>query len=240
MKPQLILRNVLIASLMIFSLSGHAMANNLQVQSYRGDVGNLNNIWTLTTASKFNQDDYPLDAGALNVSGNEPEQTNIGTGLENYLGLADGSLDIDSFSAQAYEGSAMKLSFNLKAGDTLSFDYSFATRDVGASNIGKDYSFIVINGKLSTLSDVGKTTASHASSNDLASTGLTSFSFKADHTGNFDIYFGVVDIGDFNASSTLRLYGSQLVAAVPEPDTAILSLMGLGLVCLVRRQKRDV
>jgi PEP-CTERM motif len=181
----------------------------------------------LTTASFAFVDDYGFAAGALNVSGQEPR--GAGFDLETVAGVAPGSLDLDA-ATMATEGSALSRSFKVNTGDRISFDWQLATRDTDA---GLDFAFVVIGGQridLGKASQAGLT----AGTNWLAQTGISHFEYTFQSGGDVAVAFGVVDVGDYSATSALML---DNIAVVPEPASYALLLGGGMLLAAMRRRK---
>lgn len=213
------------AALMLCAASVHAAP-----WTFIGDaLAQANGGHTLTNAST-SDDDAPLANGVLNLTGNDPLMT--GLDFESALGYAPGAFDLSPV-LQATEGSAMWSMFTVEAGQTLSFDWQLSTRDVG-DGVGNDYAFVSIGDTLVTLGSASQATQPGQGSF-LAQTGWQSFSHTFAHAGTYRVALGVVDVGDFAASSSLSV---GVVTAVPEPEAVAMLLAGLGLVAgAVRRRK---
>jgi len=107
---------------------------------------------------------------------------------------------------EVFEGSAMKTSFTVEAGDTLTFDWNFLTDDFQASN--NDFAFF-------TLSDSGDTILADtfsAFSNSLNNqtsflhqTGFQTASYTFTAAGTYTFGVGVVDVGDGSVDSGLMI-----------------------------------
>lgn len=194
-----------------------------------GDVAVQSGSAVLTTAYTTEQDDFPLAAGALNLSGNPTVMA--GGDLELFSGLAAGALDLDSLS-QATEGSAMKATFTAGAGTMLSFDWQITTRDAAA---GADYAFITINGALINLASASSATAA-ATGDYFTQTGVAHFEYVFQNGGDYTVTFGVVDVGDYSGTTALHLDNVNL--AVPEAGSSLLAIAGLSLATL-RRKRQD-
>jgi hypothetical protein len=174
-----------------------------------GDVSVLAGTMTLTTA-------YTTDEDApFNLSGTAAAYIDA---VEPAAGVA--AYALDRLDEPAYEGSVAHQSFAVSAGDTLTFQWSFSTRET----LFQDHAFAVVNGQLYTL-------ATRSS----APAGLQTFSSSFANAGTVTLAFGVVDTGDFNGVSTLQVSNVQL-APVPEPASWLLMLAGAGL--LARRYAR--
>jgi len=182
-----------------------------------GDVSVQSGAAFLTTASVTFEDDAPALAGAFNFSGTAAaDSTNI---LDTFSNLSVGALDPDAGSLiYAYEGSALKQSFTVAAGDVISFQWQFLTNDPLA-----DYAYVVING---TKTDLGQASLAGTPSSPFAfESGVnTFFSQVFPSAQTVDFVVGVVDVNDFNGTTALQFDNVQIV---PEPSTAMLALVGL-------------
>ena len=233
---KLVLKAGLIATTMGLLFAGNAMAavtnggfagNSLTGWSTLGDVTTASGGAFLTTASLLD-DDFPEDAATFNASGTSAY--NIGSGgFEAFAGLNAGDLDSPDF---AYEGSLLKQTFNVNAGDTLSFNWNMFTNEGAA---GADYAFVAINGALTTLANASN--ASLASVPYSFSTGASLFSQTFASASSVTLAFGVVDLGDEGVTSALWLDNVALTAAVPEPETYAMLLAGLGFIVASSRRK---
>ena len=203
----------------IGKLSGWTTMGDVQVSALSA---------SLTTASLIYEDDFPAAAGAYNLSGVGAADVGIPAGLEEFVGLQIGGLDPDPVNGvMALEGSALKHAIQVKAGDTLSFDWAFSTRE-GLPTDHNDYAFMVIDDVLTLLGDVAS-----------ASTGGR-FSQTFAAAGTAQIAFGIVDVRDYGVTSRLNIGAFDLTyaQAVPEPETLALSLGALALSALrLRRAK---
>ena len=171
--------------------------------------------------------------GPFNRSGNAALATGAPGGLETLSGFAPGAFN--PAGDVAYEGSLAQQTFTAAAGDTLNFVWNFGTRDTFA-----DYAFVAINGLVIRLA--GSPEALLTSSGDnLFETGLQSFSYTFATAGTQTLTLGVVDVADDTLLSTLFVDQVQLTAAttngVPEPTSAALLLLGLGLAAKARRRQ---
>ena len=172
-----------------------------------GDVAVSAGAARLSTAS-LDVDDFPAAAGAFNLSGNAAAPVGQPGGVEEFAGLALGQLDPDPLNGSwAFEGSALRQTLAVRAGDTLSFDWGLGSNEDPLIGMN-DYAFVVIGGVLTVLDDVF--------------TGLGSGRFT--HTfataGSVDLVFGVVDTGDYVGSSWLSIDNAQLAPPAPCPNPA--------------------
>jgi len=208
--------------------------NGLSGWTALGDVAIVNGTVALTTASATFEDDIGL---ALNLSGHDPLAAGMPDGLEQGLSLPLGALDGDALS-QATEGSALLRTFNVSAGDRLSFDWMLSTMDTAASGFGLDYAFVVIDGQ---RIDLGTAASAAPSGNTpyAAHTGWSTFEYVFAGSGSVTLGVGVVDVLDYTASSQLQL-DNFAIAAVPEPETYAMLIAGLGLIgAAARRRARN-
>lgn len=207
-------------------LLGWSTLGDVSVQAMVGSVGAAQGAaqLALTTASLAYADDAPSGAGAFNLSG--VDTAPAGGALEVFAGLVAGGLDPDPANAvQAFEGSAARQAFHASAGEVLSLRFDFLTNDALAG----DYAFVAIDGTLFKLAD--RSGAAAAAGAWAWHTGYGSFSHRFTSSGVHTLAFGVVDVGDFIASSAL-LVDAVHVGAVPEAETYALMLLGLGAMGL--------
>lgn len=177
-----------------------------------GDVQRSGDAVALTTA--FND----ADEGPFNLSGSPAAWIDQ---VEAAAGVAPGALDIPD--EPAYEGSVARTTFTVAAGDTLSFNWSFATQET----LFQDRAFAVVNGQLFTL-------ATRAG----AVPGSGSFSITFASPGTATLAVGVVDTGDVLGVSSLSVQNVTL-APVPEPAGWALWLGGAALLAGVGRMRRQ-
>ncbi|MBT9488375.1 MAG: PEP-CTERM sorting domain-containing protein [Rubrivivax sp.] len=175
-----------------------------------GDAVDLGGSLTLTTAYSAPGDPDT----AFNLSG--IAAVDIGV-VEALAGLPAYALDLGDEAGT--EGSLAGQSFNVAAGDTLSFNWAFSSQDADFL----DHAFVVLGGQLSTLA----TTAQPGSAQN-------SFSHTFTGAGLVTLALGVVDTTDYLGVSTLNISALQ-ISPVPEPASALLWLAGLAAFMTRRR-----
>ena len=118
------------------------------------------------------------------------------TDLEEFLNLAPGSLD-GLVSSDATEGSAIKQTFTVEAGDIVSFDWNFLTDEATPSNNFNDTAFLNVDGFTFELADTGANfvDADNVDQFD-EQTDTQTLTFAVAEAGTYSIGFGVVDVGD--------------------------------------------
>ena len=151
--------------------------------------------------------------------------------LESFLGLAPNSLS----SQGVTEGSAIRQTLFVNAGDTLSFDWNFLTDQYPGSVDNNDFAFFTLGGTLITLADTFTPSVPSLFSPFARETQYTSFTYTAPSTGGYTLGFGVVDVGDSAVNSGL-LVTNVVNTPVPEPLTLFGSLAALGFLAKARRQ----
>ncbi len=115
--------------------------------------------------------------------------------IEAFLGVNSAAID-GITNGNPTNGSAIKTTLALNAGDTVSFDWLFATSDY-VPYYDNSF-FLTLNGSLQQLADVG-IVGSYGNS------GWQTHSFTVGVTGVYDIGFGVVNEGDSGVNSTLLI-----------------------------------
>ncbi len=133
-------------------------------------------------------------------------------------GLGNGNVD---------EGSAIKQTFAANAGDVLSFDWNFLTRQT-TPDVLNDFAYVVLNGQAITLANTHSTFFPTATTY-FHETHFQTYTYNIPTTGNFTLGFSVVDVGipgnHGRIISALELDNIQLVtpsSPVPEPATVLL------------------
>lgn len=237
MKTHALVRSLMTAGLVLVSGAASAAAfsdgfeGDLNGWSTAGDVSNQGG-YILTTASLTEVDDDPLPAGVFNFSGITAVEVGVADGLESRIGLAPGALDTaDGF---AYEGSAMWRELTVSAGDTLRFDWLFATSEPYVDPL-PDYAFLLVGDQVIRIADESDapfppTTPLRRESN------LSTFEYVFTQSGAVRLGFGIVDVGDYTATSALAI-DNLSVTPVPEPSGWALLLGGLGVIVASARRR---
>lgn len=129
----------------------------------------------------------------------------VDSDLEEFLDLTPGSLD-NLVGGDAYEGSFIKQTFTVEAGDVVSFDWNFLTNEATPDTTFNDTAFLTVNGFTFELADTG---ANFVDANDVnefnEQTGTQTLAFTIANAGTYTIGFGVVDVGDDAVDSGLAI-----------------------------------
>lgn len=165
--------------------------------------------------------------------------------LASFLGLPVPTL-LDS-GGTAYEGSAIKRTLDVQAGDTLSFSWAFLTAEIEVSGFPPlpDFGFLLIDQQLSILAtalDPGLQALSPDPGPPallggpyLFGTPRSTFTHTFASAGTHTIAFGVVDIDDYISDSALLIDAVDL-QSVPEPTTMVLFGTGAAIAAVRRRR----
>jgi VCBS repeat-containing protein len=163
--------------------------------SFEGDTVTAFADWTIAGSVSQTLEATDGNHAARLVSGS------IGvTQLETFLGLQSGALALNPASQSGYYanatvGSALSTDVYLTAGQTLSFDWRFATGDYRPYN---DFAFIAVSSSVTKLADVFAV-------GDYGALGWQTFTYTATTSGNHTVGFGVLDTGDSAVPSTLTI-----------------------------------
>lgn len=233
--------------------NGHFSAGLAGWQTF-GDVAALSNhtlglplngnALVLSTAS-LGADDHPLANGHYNVSGQEAGAIGTAGGLEDFVGVAIGSLDPDPIdhTSALWEGSAARQSFTVQAGDTLSFTWNLLSADHDFA----DQAFVVIDThtaqglQVLALGDAAQATQVVGGNINLLQTGWRQFTHTFANAGTVTLSLAVADLDASDQTSLLTVDNVALTVAVPEPGTAVLALLGLLSVgAFIRRSSQSV
>lgn len=237
MKTSIKILNVLTWASLILSSPAQAFSLNFDDSWEQfGDVEVVNSSKANLSTDGLFFDDTDLGAnnGDFNYSGNPaaPVGFDFGFGrLEDFLNIDASALDVGGF---AYEGSAIKRTINVKAGDVLKFAWNFQTNETALATDPwrgsfVDYSFFSVDGQLTKLADINNATANLGSIFD-KETGVQNYEYTFNNAGTYTVALGVVDIDDFNVSSGLSLENvrSEKVYTVPEPVLEPMTIFGTG------------
>lgn len=185
----------------------------------------------LSTDGLFDDDaDLGANNGDFNYSGTPAAPVGfVSPDLSEFLGVPTSALDVGGF---AYEGSAIKKTINVKAGDILQFTWDFSTNEtLLATDPWRgsflDYTFLLVNNQIIKLADTNNALVSSTSIFD-KETGIQNYEYTFNNAGTQTIAFGLVDIDDFSVTSAVTIKGVSLKAtpkSVPEP----VSILGTGL-----------
>jgi hypothetical protein len=227
-------KTIIAAGLVAVASSSNAVTNGSFAQGLTGwttlgDVASVGGVALITNSTFTDQDDFPSAAGAFNVS--QASAADAGS-LETFVGL--GQLALDTSTDFATEGSALKQSFLVNAGDVLTFNYRLRTNETGVL-AQQDYGFAVIDGGVLILD-----TASAAMSPDTPyafATPVNTFSFTYGSARMSTLAFGVVDMNDFITTSQLEI-SNVVLTPIPEPITLALWAAGLGIVGGFKARRR--
>jgi hypothetical protein len=204
-------------------LNSWTSIGDVSIGTYQGS----NNRAVLTTA--YLDGDSITGDQANNISGVSaaPLQNNgyglNEPGLAPFLSADPAAFDIGGY---AFEGSAIKQSFNVLAGDQLSVNFWFGlvTAETDLANFN-DFAFITVDGALHKV----------ASITDASRVGSFTYSFTS--SGLVTLGFGVVDINDVVGVSEFRVDNIS-VTAVPEPSSYAMMLAGLALMGSIARRRK--
>jgi hypothetical protein len=149
--------------------------------------------------SEGNDDGYGLGARlSSSDSGNQPS-------IETFLGIAPGGLSPLAASGvdadNATNGSAMKTTIMVEAGDEISFSWSFTSNEgYGYYN---DFGFVSFNGQAFELADV-------SSVGGPGQTPWSVFTYTATVSGPLTIGFGTMNTGDTAVAAYLQVDNVKL------------------------------
>ncbi len=131
------------------------------------------------------------------------------TRLVSFLGLSTAHLRKIS-TAHVIDGSGMKQTLRVHAGDVLSFDWNFLTNEDEPDHANNDFAFVTITPAiLSVLADT-KSDLVEATVPFKKYTTYHTFSHTFEKTGRFMLGIGVVDVGDNDVTSGLLIDNVRL------------------------------
>jgi hypothetical protein len=236
MKNSIKVLNVLTWASLILSSPAQAFSLNFDNSWEKfGDVEVVNpsKANLSTDGLVFDDTDLGANNGDFNYSGNPAASVGfVSPNLAEFLGINASKLDVGGY---AYEGSAIKKTINVNAGDVLKFAWNFQTNETALATDpwrGSfiDYSFFLVDGQLNKLADINNANAKLGSIFD-QETGLKPYEYKFNNTGTYTVALGVVDINDYNVSSALSLENIRVekAYAVPEPVPEPMTMLGTGV-----------
>ncbi|UKP00952.1 PEP-CTERM sorting domain-containing protein [Nostoc sp. UHCC 0870] len=213
-----------------------------------GDVNFSSSTEALLSTDANADDDFQLGAinGQFNFSGQPAREVGfVSPNLTEFLGINADALDINGV---AFEGSAIKLTINVQAGEYLTFQWNFLTNEnsslVSGSNRGSlnDYSFFLVNDQIQRLGNIDDAQVSNPNFplSFAQETGIKTFQYTFNNSGIYTIAFGVVDVDDFTVSSALSVSNVVLERKptgepVPEPSSVLGIIIALGFGALSRK-----
>lgn len=181
----------------------------------------------LGTASTWADDDAPQLAGAFNLSGIDPLAAGDAVGLETSLGLST-----SAFGLAAFEGSSARQTFDVQAGERITFNWRLLTTDNGTRIDEPDAAWLVWHqgtpmqtGTAHMLGNIATLTM-HSDGAAWLDSGLLQYSFVATQSGPLTLGWAISDVGSFGSTSLL-LIDDVTVSAVPEAESLVLLLAGL-------------
>jgi hypothetical protein len=173
----------------------YAMVHEDGLAMADGDLsdGNSESVWV--TMGDVNAVTYHDEGGHTPTDGLYMARLNsTGTGnqssIESFLGLDPGDLTGIAASGSGYDnatnGSAMKATMTVSAGDVITFDWFMDADDYNPYN---DFVFATINGQVFELSDISQVGSYNATS-------WATFTYTATSSGPIEIGFGAMNTGD--------------------------------------------
>lgn len=168
------------------------------------------------------------------------ETLNLDTGananqLESFLELTSGSLT----SLGAIEGSAIKQTITVNAGDSLSFDWNFLSDDF-QNNDYNDFAFFSLTSVTELANTFSPTVFSFSRLSNQTEYQSPTYNFQV--AGTYTLGFGVADVGDDTVNSALlvdNLKLSHIPQTIPEPASisGLFIAMGVGFTLKNKKGK---
>ena len=115
---------------------------------------------------------------------------------------------------EVYEGSAIKTSITVDAGDTLSFDWNFLTDETPDGDYNNDFAFFTLSQLgITKLADTFSTFEPSPinSTNYLYQTGFHTYTYTFTTSGTYSLGIGVVDVEDGSFDSGLIIDNVSVV-----------------------------
>jgi hypothetical protein len=133
-------------------------------------------------------------------------------------------------------GTAISQDVTVSAGDTLSFDWNFATDELTEPSMFNDFGYFTISGSAYLLASRNSSTYNTVSppAGYEGQTGWATQSYTFASAGTYTIGFGVFNVGDSGYDSALLL--DAVMIPTPEPPSIVLLALGLSAVLLRRRR----
>ena len=160
------------------------------------------------------------------------------TSLESFLDLSGGSLDTLEPEG-VIEGSAIKQTITVRAGDTLSFSWNFLSNETlfdSDSKTYNDFAFVSIGDTVQTIVDTSELIGSSKTMFD-TETGYRTFFYNFTEGGTYLLGIGVLDVEDSNDFFPSGLLVDNVeIQTVPEPTTILGSLVALGVGAFLTKQ----
>lgn len=136
--------------------------------------------------------------------------------IANFLNI---KVDTLTNIGEVFEGSAIKTTVTVKAGDILSFDWNFFTDDFRAINYN-DFAFFTVSQIGSQkLADTFSMFPSNLtnSTNFQNQTGFSTYTYTFSQAGTYNLGFGVVDVGDGAFDSGLLIDNVAILNPLAPP-----------------------
>ncbi len=135
--------------------------------------------------------------------------------IESFLGLANGALGSLTAPGEPIEGSAIKHTLTVAAGDTLHLRWSFLTNEFTPEASFNDFAFVSIGGTATLLADTNFSAFVPSQSVQFQQTGYQTFEHEFTSAGTVTIGLGVVDQWDGEIQSSLLVDCVELVPGTP-------------------------
>ena len=219
--------------------NGAFNGNSLANWTTAGDVviTGPRSVVALTTASVDYDDDVMSSPGFNNRSGTAAVDFYVAPDL---AGISFANLDATAGNS-TFEGSAIRQDFIANAGDilTVKFDWTFLSADKNYA----DFGFLAVNNTIVKFADAFSAPAASSFNGTFGDFNNVNwgwanatYTYTASATGAVSFALGVVDVGDSSYTSELRV-DNITVSAVPEPESYLMLLAGLGLMGSIARRR---